>query len=224
MKKKEEKVGKKFNFIKFLVVLLFLYIIIDLIYIVFTYPIKNIYIYGNNVLKDQEIIDSSGIRDYPSFIFTTKNSINNSLLKNELIESVVIEKKWLGEIYITIKENTPLLYNNITKRTVLSNGLETDKILNAPVLNGSISEDIYNKLIEKMKIVKSDVMLKISEIEYSKTEQDNERILLTMTDGNYVYLTLYKFDKINYYNEILPTLEGKHGVLYLDSGNYFDYE
>jgi cell division septal protein FtsQ len=175
-------------------------------------------------MSDQEIIDAAGIKNYPSFIFTTKGSMESSLLKQDLIESVTIEKKWIGEIDITVIENKALLYNNITKKTILSNGKETDKILDAPVLNNSMSEDIYDKLIEKMKLVDADVMLKISEIEYSNTEQDGERILLTMTDGNYVYLTLYKFDKINYYNEILPTLEGKQGVLYLDSGNYFDYE
>ena len=45
--------------------------------------------------------------------------------------------------------------------------------------------------------------------------------MLYMVDGNYVYITLTKFDSINYYNEIYPTLEGKKGILYLDSGNHF---
>ncbi len=145
-------------------------------------------------------------------------------MKNDLIESVSIKKKFFGEINITVNEYIPLFYNNITKKTVLSNGNEIDKNLDVPILTNTMDEEIYNKLIDKMKLVQKDVMLKISEIEYSKTEQDNERMLLTMTDGNYVYLTLYKFDKINYYNKILPTLEGKQGTLYLDSGNYFEYE
>ena len=43
-----------------------------------------------------------------------------------------------------------------------------------------------------------------------------------MNDGNYVYITIYKTLAINEYNKILPNLEGKKGILYLDSGNYFE--
>ena len=43
-----------------------------------------------------------------------------------------------------------------------------------------------------------------------------------MDDGNSVYLTLTKFEQINYYDEVLPQLEGKKGILYLDSGNHFE--
>ena len=43
-----------------------------------------------------------------------------------------------------------------------------------------------------------------------------------MNDGIYVYLTLSKFDKINDYDEIVSTLGDKKGILYLDSGEYFE--
>ena len=42
-----------------------------------------------------------------------------------------------------------------------------------------------------------------------------------MDDGNSVYLTLTKFKMINYYNDVLKQLEGRKGILYLDSGNHF---
>ena len=61
----------------------------------------------------------------------------------------------------------------------------------------------------------------ISEIEYIPNEFDEDRFLLYMNDGNAVYLTLTKFESINYYNEVLPQLEGHKGILYLDSGNHF---
>ena len=40
-------------------------------------------------------------------------------------------------------------------------------------------------------------------------------------DGNMVYLTLTKFDMINYYNDVLSQLENRKGILYLDNGNHF---
>ena len=37
-----------------------------------------------------------------------------------------------------------------------------------------------------------------------------------------VYLTLTKFEMINYYNEVLGQLEDHKGILYFDSGNHFE--
>lgn len=42
-----------------------------------------------------------------------------------------------------------------------------------------------------------------------------------MNDGNYVYLTLTSFKKINNYVDILKNFENQKGILYLDSGEYF---
>ena len=42
-----------------------------------------------------------------------------------------------------------------------------------------------------------------------------------MLDENYVYVTLTKMNLINKYNDAITQFEGKRGILYLDSGNYF---
>ena len=66
-----------------------------------------------------------------------------------------------------------------------------------------------------------DTIKRISEIKYDPNEVDEERFLLTMSDGNYVYLTLEKFEVINNYVDIIKTFNNKKGILYLDSGEYF---
>ena len=43
-----------------------------------------------------------------------------------------------------------------------------------------------------------------------------------MIDENTVYITLNKIDEFKKYIEIKKQLEGKKGILYLDSGNYFE--
>lgn len=43
-----------------------------------------------------------------------------------------------------------------------------------------------------------------------------------MTDGNYVYVDIDTFDKINKYLSILESLPDKNGILYLDYGNNFE--
>ena len=73
-----------------------------------------------------------------------------------------------------------------------------------------------------MSEVDYEVLTKISEIEYSPTTYDEERFILYMNDENTVYITLNKIDEFKKYIDIKKQLEGKKGILYLDSGNYFE--
>ena len=60
-------------------------------------------------------------------------------------------------------------------------------------------------------------------IKYMKGNNlDKDRFLLYMNDQIYVYITLTKIEVLNNYNEITKSLEGKKGILYLDSGNHFE--
>ena len=43
-----------------------------------------------------------------------------------------------------------------------------------------------------------------------------------MNDGNQVYVTVSKLDVLNKYIDIIKKLDNKKGILYLDSGNYFE--
>ena len=43
-----------------------------------------------------------------------------------------------------------------------------------------------------------------------------------MNDGNSVYLTVNKFEKLNKYNTILENIGKQNGTLYLDYGDYFE--
>lgn len=220
-KKEEVLVKRKFKFVKFLVVILILYIILFLGYKLFTAKIKNIFILNNNYLTDQEVIDESGLRNYPSFLLTTKYKIKKNLLKNSLIKEAKIKKKLWGIIYIEISEYEPLfIYQD---KVILDNGTKIDNndyIL--PILINDVNEEILTKFINKYKDIDKEIKMQISEIEYLPNDIDKERFLFTMNDGNYVYITIYKTLAINEYNKILPNLEGKKGILYLDSGNYFE--
>lgn len=220
-KKEEVVVKRKFKFVKFLVVILILYIILFLVYKLFTAKIKNIFILNNNYLTDQEVIDESGLRNYPSFLLTTKYKIKKNLLKNSLIKEAKIKKKLWGIIYIEISEYEPLfIYQD---KVILDNGTKIDNndyIL--PILINDVNEEILTKFINKYKDIDKEIKMQISEIEYLPNDIDKERFLFTMNDGNYVYITIYKTLAINEYNKILPNLEGKKGILYLDSGNYFE--
>lgn len=220
---KEVKIKKKIKIKSILLVLLLLYILGFICYKIIMLPIRNIYIANNNYLTDQEIIDIAGIDNYPSFILTTRASIKSKLLKNPLIKEVKISKKFKNKLYIEVIENTPLFYDSVNNRVVLSNSKYIDtNIFVVPILSNEMDENIYTKLIEKYNIIDEEIRLLISEIKYVPNDIDKERFIFTMNDGNSVYITLYKTYLINDYIKILSTLEGNKGILYLDSGNYFE--
>ncbi len=184
--------------------------------------ITNIYVTGNNLLTENTLIKEAGIEDYPKIYQVSKKEIEKKLLLNPLINKVTVKISFLGKVIINIEENIPLYYDSSNK-VVLSNG-ETmeDFYAQVPHLINTPEEIYQDKLTKKMVLIDKNILLRISEIEYKPTDLDKERFLMYMQDGNYVYITLNKINLINTYNEIYPTLEGKKGILYLDSGNHFE--
>ncbi len=213
---------KKLNFKKITIALLLLAIIFIGISYLVNIPIKNIYIVGNNILSDKEIISLAGIEDYPSIAKTIPKSIEKKLVTNDYIKTANVKLTLLGKITITIEEERPLfIYNN---KLVLSSGkqVENNYSLNyVPIVKNDIDE-LYDEVITSFNKINSEALLKISEIEYKPNELDKERFLLTMTDANYVFINLLKSDKINKYNTISNELNGKKGIIYLDSGDYVE--
>ena len=224
VKYKQKKVQKKKRRLKvgaILIFLLFLTLFGSLLFGILSKPITNIYISGNNYLSDQEIIEIAKIEDYPSTIKNLSIIIENRLEKNDLIVSAKVRKKRLTKVYIEVTENQPLFFNSNTKETVFADG----KILNnknmGPILVNYVPDTIYENFVSSMKKINNVVLERTSEIVYNPNDVDEERFLFVMDDGNYVYLTLTKFDSINNYVNIIKKFEGKKGILYLDSGEYF---
>ena len=182
---------------------------------------KNIIIKGNNYLSDYEVIMMAGIKDYPEFITLNTNKIEKTIKGNPYVTKVKVSKKFNFVLEIDIEEAYPLYFDSINNKQVLSNYNEVDEYNLSPRLINKVSEEKLDKYKEAMLEIDKSILSLISEIEYIPNEFDEDRFLLYMNDGNAVYLTLTKFESINYYSEVLPQLEGHKGILYLDSGNHF---
>lgn len=219
MKKRKKNV----NYKKIIIVLAIILFGILLFFIYRSLRVKTIYVMGNSILKESEILDETNLLSYPYLYEVNESDIRNKLQDNKLINSVKVSKSLSGKIIIYIDENK-VLYQNKSGKYMLSNNEEIslDKApLGIPTLINDC-DDVKDKFVNKLLLVDDDIMKHISEIEYKPTNLDNERFMFYMIDGNYVYVTLSKMSLINSYNEIYPTLEGKKGILYLDSGNHFE--
>ena len=208
---------------KALIISLIVIAIISLcIYYISQIRITNIYVIDNNILSDYEIIKLAKLEKYPKSLENSSQKIKERLEKNDLIKNAKVEKKGLlNEVYIYIEENKPLFYYQVMNKIILKDGKKVNGNYNVVVVTNEISADIYDEFIEKMSEVDPDIISKISEIKYDPNDIDKERFYLTMNDGNYVYLTLNKFNKINNYLEIVKSFNNAKGILYLDSGEYF---
>lgn len=222
---KEKRIKKKtkLKLIPTAITLGIILVVVGMFYLLTLLPISNIYIKGTTYLNDQLIIDQAKINNYPSFILTTTSKIKKRLSKNPYIKNVKVKKKLFRTIEITIEENKVLFRKDENKKIVLEDGTEVDddNLYNVPILLNYVPDTKYDTFLNKMSKINDSIKTEISEIRYYPNEQDDDRFLLNMNDGNLVYLTLTKFKQINYYEDVLDQLGGKKGILYLDSGNHF---
>ena len=219
---KKKKKNKKKIILKILIIII---ILGSLIFYFKNMKIKNIYVTGNNNLKDQEIIELAGIHNYPNLFQKSSRKIEKKIKLNPLIDSVKVKKTFLGKITINIKEYNLLLKNEIDNTIYLDNGQKITNdinIIGLPTLTNDVDKDILNNFLKKLNTINKDILSKISEITYSPNEYDKDLFLFLMNDGNYVYITTTRLDNINKYENVLLELEGKKGIIYLDSGNHFE--
>lgn len=220
MKKAKKK--RKLKKIRFLFLLLVIAGISFAFIKLFDVRIYSIKIKGNKILTDQEVIETAKLEDYPSFFETLSYTIKKRLLKNNYIESAKVTKGLLS-VNITIQEKKILYIDKETNYKYTYNSkFKDDKSICVPYLIGSVPEGKMKRFIKAMNKINSDMICQMSEIKYDPNDIDEDRYYVYMNDGNSVYLTVNKFDKINKYNTILEKIGKQNGTLYLDYGDYFE--
>ncbi len=220
MKSKKKK--RKIRYDRILIFLVIVIFIVISFTFLFNLKISNIYILNNSFLTDQEIIEMAGISDYPETLKNLSVQIEDRLKNNIYIKDVKVYKKGLTKVYIDVVENRPLFYYESSKKTILTDGRETDEKFVVPTVINYITDNYYDAFINEMANLDENILKRISEIQFSPNDVDDNRFLLTMTDGNYVYVNISTFNKLNKYISIIAELPNKNGILYLDYGNNFE--
>ena len=216
-KVKKRKLHKK----RFLIFILIVLFILGLFFGLRQIKITNIKVSGNTLYSEWEIIKKAGLSNYPSSLDNLSSEIEKKLEKDPYIKEAHVHKSFLTDVSVEIKENLPLFYYVPIRKTVLADKTEVSADFPVPTVINYIPDKSYNKFLKSFQNMDYDIVKRISEIKYDPNDVDTERFLLTMNDGNYVYLTLRTFDKINNYLDIVKEFNNKKGILYLDSGEYF---
>ena len=233
MKKNKNKDKRKKRGFRIFLVILFFTVLIGFIFLllgayVFETKIKTIVVHDNNILTDEEIIALAELENYPNFYLTTSSSIEKNIEKSDFIEKVEVKKNLFFEVDIYVTENKPLFIREDTDKIVFQDGQEiansNEYNLDIPHLVNYVPDTKYSDLLKKMNSINYKIVKKISDIRYYPNKYDEDRFLLYMNDSNRVYINLPKFKSLNKYDEMVTKFEGKTGVLYLDSGNYFEID
>ena len=218
------KVKKKRKLkVKNLLIVLLIFIVI-LLGVAFLTDVKlnNMIVKGNSLYSDWEIIEMAGLSNYPSSLKTLSSTVEKRLEEDDYIKSVKVSRPSLTKIVINVEENLPLFYYLPENKTILTDKTEVTDNFSVPTVINYVPDNVYSDFLKSMSSINYDIIKRISEIKYDPNEVDEGRFFLTMNDGNQVYLTLNKFTKLDNYLDIIKEFDNKKGILYLDSGEYFE--
>ena len=196
------------------------------VYFLLHMPIRNLIVKGTTYLNDDVVLELAGVKDYPSFWLSSTIEMEEKIKESPYVVDVDVKRRFFHILEFDVEENKALFINNSNQTVVFADKVEIPvskeaDIFRVPRLINYVPDKKYKDFITDMANIKKDILGKISDVEYKPNDYDKDRFLLYMDDGNMVYLTLTKFDMINYYNDVLSQLEDKKGILYLDSGNHF---
>ena len=222
---------KKLNIKKVFFLLCFISAFIVLFNIISKIKVSTIKVSGNDYLSSKSIIKELELNEHPSYIGSTNSKICKKLTKNYLINTCYVKHNKDLSITIEISENKPLFYYNNDQKLALSNGkfIDSKNIYGVPTLVNYVPNKILKKLISGLKDIDSDIIRSTSEIEYSPSQNgdgsyiDEGRFVLSMNDGNTVYINNKHIDVLNYYKKVYASIGDKRGTYYFDCDfdNYY---
>ncbi len=213
-------------------------LIIYLFYIGITSLLKinvsSVTVNGNNYVSDSTIIKLAGFNEKVPFFGFTEKTVCEKVESNGLIHSckVTREKGW--KVKITVEENEPLFYYSANGKIALSDGsmIDGENTYGVPTLINYVPEKVLLGFISGLSAIKSDIIHSISEIEYTPSANsdgtyiDDERFMLSMNDGNIVYINNKRLSILQYYEKVYASIGDKKGIFNFDSDydNYYFQE
>ena len=223
-KKRHKKLKVKL-LLKILLVIAILFCIIQYLLNVRT---KNIYIKGNTITKDIEIIKTAKLDNYPKLIKIRTKKAAKEIENLPLIKSAKVKRSIFGKVTITVEERNVLFYYRYNDKLITSDNTQIEdnsNYLGYPTLINFTPDTTLEALVKGLNKVDPNIIKMIDEIEYEPYKSvdgeiiDENRFKLFMNDANTIYIDTANIKRLNQYLEIYASLnmETVKGVLYLDT-------
>jgi len=193
--------------------------------------IGKINVTGQQIETEEYYIKHSGLSTGDSFWRFDPKEVQNRLKNQPTVKSVKVERSWLNEVNIQIKENkrTAILktgdrYNYVLENGELLSSRATVDQTNLPILLDMPDRKFRSKLVKQLKRLDQDILLMISQIEKPKNTTNDNLVQLYMSDGFEVKVNVTNLaSKLQYYPSIVAQLgTEKKGVINLEIGGYYN--
>lgn len=229
LKKRREK-RKNIRFILLLVILGVL--LLSLLY--YQLPISHINqikVTGQKVETQEYYIKHSGISEGESLWDFKIKDVEAKLGKLDTVKSVTVERIWLNNVTIKVKEHkkVALMKTNNRYNFVLENGkVLPDRIevknFDLPILTNMQDENFREIFIEQLILLKPNIVAMISQAEQVTSKTNPNLVQLYMNDGFEVKADNTNLaSKLQYYPSIVAQLgNDKKGVINLEIGGYYN--
>lgn len=225
--RRRRRTNKKFSILLFL----FVSTILVVLYFQSSYSqLQSIVIEGATLVPKEKYIEQSKLKVGDSMWSFKETNIEKLLEQNDWVKSVKVKRNWLTEVQIQVEEYKQIGY--IEEGELLHFILENGKIiktdgqvlpLEGPIFSGFDDKKIRLRLIKELRNIKTEVLLTISQINYTPSENDIYSIQVFMNDGNEVQAIIPSFsEKMNYYPSIVAQLEPDvKGIIDFEVGSFF---
>ncbi|MFD1319478.1 cell division protein FtsQ/DivIB [Loigolactobacillus zhaoyuanensis] len=181
-------------------------------------------------LSEQTVIDASGIKTSDSVvgILLKQRTITKKMTTSEpKIKSATLAVQNFRDVKLKIKtyKTVGLLVRGTRYYPILENGVIAKDSTAQPTSNHSVYSHFKSgaklqQMIKQARKLPSTVRNGISEIQFTPTKLNPERVHLYMNDGNQVYATISTFaKKMQYYPNIAKEMQ-KKGTVNLEVGAY----
>ncbi len=225
-KKKKKRLKIKLNvLIKFLAIILIIAILVNY---ALNLTIKNIYITGNDSVKDVTIIEQAGLQDYPKISKINLKQIKQKIDSLPLIENTEVKVNIFGKITIKVEESNILFFYKYNNKYITSTNdsiSDSAEYYGYPTLINFTPDTIFDELVNGLNKIDYNIVRMINEIEYTpyKTDEgviiDDGLFTIKMNDGNTVMIDTVNIKNLNKYPTIYASLgmDETKGIVYLDT-------
>ncbi|MFD2044014.1 cell division protein FtsQ/DivIB [Ornithinibacillus salinisoli] len=194
--------------------------------------VKTISVEGNSYFSEQSIIDQSGLAIHTSIWTINKEKVIDSLKNNPIIESVQVDRKlpWTVKIQISEHERIGYVEEDNLYSPILSNGTVLTEhgqeihTGDAPLLVQFTEEKYLHRISKELKELPVSILNLISEVHWSPTSENKNKIMLYMNDGYLVDGTIRDFaEKMKVYPSIVAQIDSDEmGIIHIGVGAYFE--
>lgn len=186
---------------------------------------KVIQINGNKIISKEEILSTADISLNSNLLYANPILINHRLKKHPFITSVSTKSSPFTRIVsITIDELNLFGYRQSDNTyMILEDG--SSEVLDSSLyhflpdliyVEGFDDIEDQQRLVASFQDVELTVLAQVSEIHQTSVSYDDKLLEIWMNDGNRFYTSFQTVDRLNYYFDIIKSLDTNNACLVVD--------